>query len=222
VVFAVTGVVSMQGAALAQPAPAAHPTPPPSVPAPPPSAPPPATPPPATPPPATPPPGAATPEVAPPPGPVPAPTPEEIRHRRVPVDVESTRPAAVVERRVSLTENEGSYAFLPFETKSSTWEQVCVTPCQVDLDRYSTYRVAARNGTSPSKSFTLPQAPGTMRLDIDSGDLMAHRAGAAMTGTGFAAAIVGVGLIAAQSVFTDEDKARNAGFITGGAGLVLM
>jgi hypothetical protein len=154
--------------------------------------------------------------------PVPAPSPEEMRHRRVPVDIESTRPSAVIERRVSVTESGGSYFFLPYTSSSAIWEQVCVSPCQVDLDRYSSYRVSARNGISPSRSFTLPQSADSLQLKIDAGHLIAHRAAAALAGAGLAAAIVGTALIAAKGIFTDEKKAEDAGFITGGAGLVVM
>jgi hypothetical protein len=162
------------------------------------------------------------PQTAPAPSPVPAPTPEEIRHRRVVVDVESTQPSAVLERRVSVTESEGSYFFLPFGSRSSIWEEVCVTPCQVDLDRFSTYRVSARGGISGSRSFSLPQQSDQLSLKIDAGNLLAHRAGAALSGAGLAAVIVGVALVAGEGIFTDESKARTAGFITGGAGLVVL
>jgi|CZKU01.1.fsa_nt_gi hypothetical protein len=163
-----------------------------------------------------------SPQAGPATSPVPAPSPEEMRHRRVPVDIDATRPGAVVERRVSVTESDGAYFFVPFRSSSSIWEQVCVTPCQVDLDRFSTYRVSARNGISPSRSFTLPQSADSLQLKIDAGHLLMHRAGAAMSAVGLAAVVVGTALIAGQSVFTDETKARDAGFITGGAGLVVM
>jgi hypothetical protein len=165
---------------------------------------------------------ATVPQTTPAPSPVPAPSPEEMHHRRVTVDIESTKPSAVLERRVSITDGEGVLFFVPFESHSSIWEQSCVTPCQVDLDRFSTYRVAARNGIASSKPFTLPQESETMSLKIDAGDLTGHRIGRALSGGGLAAVIVGAALIAGQNLFTDETHARNAGFITGGAGLVLM
>ena len=164
----------------------------------------------------------ATPQAAPPPTAVPGPSQEEIRHRRVPVDVEATRASAVLERRISVTESDGAYFFMPFRSTSAIWEQVCVTPCQVDLDRFSTYRVTARNGVSGSRTFTLPQTSDSLQLKVDAGNLLAHRAGMAMSSTGFAAVIVGLGLIAAEGIFTDETKARDAGYITGAAGLVLL
>jgi hypothetical protein len=165
---------------------------------------------------------AVVPQSAPPPSPVPAPTPEEMRYRRVVVDVDSTRPSAVVERRVSLTESEGAYFYLPFRSTSSIWEQVCVTPCQVDLDRFSTYRVAARNGVSASRPFTLPQGSQALQLKVDAGDLLGHRIGTVLGAAGLAAVIVGVALVAGESIFSDETQARDAGFITAGAGLVLL
>jgi hypothetical protein len=153
---------------------------------------------------------------------VPAPTPEEARHRRVPVDIDATAPSAVLQRRVSLTESDGVYFFAPFRSTSSIWEDVCVSPCQVDLDRFSTYRVSARNGISPSRAFTLPQSAETLQLKVDAGNLLAHRAGKAVTALGLAATIVGVALIAGKGIFTDETRAEDAGFITGGAGLLFM
>jgi hypothetical protein len=145
-----------------------------------------------------------------------------MRHRRVAVDVESTQPSTVIERRVSVTESEGAYFFLPFQSRSSIWEEVCVTPCQVDLDRFSTYRVTARNGVSSSKPFTLPQQSEEIALKVDAGNLMAHRVGQTFMAAGIAAVAVGVGLIAGEGLFTDEDKARTAGYITGAAGLVVL
>jgi hypothetical protein len=162
------------------------------------------------------------PQTAPAPSPVPAPTPAEERHRRLPVSIDATAPSAVVERRVSLTESDGVYFFAPFRSTSAIWEDVCVSPCQVDLDRFSTYRVSARNGISSSKSFTLPQSADTLELKVDAGNLLANRAGKAVSGAGLAAVIVGVALIAGKGIFSDETRAEDAGFITGAAGLVLL
>ncbi len=145
-----------------------------------------------------------------------------MRHRRVGVDIEATKPSAVVERRVSLTESDGAYFFLPYRSTSSIWEQVCVTPCQVDLDRFSTYRVAARNQVSSSHSFTLPQSSDALQLKVDAGDLLGHRVGVVMSTAGLAAIVVGAALVAGEGIFTDETKARDAGYITGGAGLVVL
>jgi hypothetical protein len=145
-----------------------------------------------------------------------------MRHRRVTVDIDGTKPSAVVERRVSWTESDGAYFFLPFRATSSIWEQVCVTPCQVDLDRFSTYRVAARNRISSSRNFTLPQSSETVQIKLDAGDLMGHRIGVTMATAGLAAIVVGAALVAGEGIFTDETKARNAGYITGGAGIVVL
>jgi hypothetical protein len=165
---------------------------------------------------------AVVPQTAPAPSPVPAPSPAEMRHRRVSVDIDSTHPSTVIERRVSVTESEGAYFFLPMQSRSSIWEEVCVTPCQVDLDRFSTYRVTARNGVSGSRSFSLPQQSDALSLKVDAGTLLAHRAGAALSAVGLAAVIVGVALVAGEGIFSDEDKARTAGYITGAAGLVVL
>jgi len=80
--------------------------------------------------------GAATAPLAPAQSAVVAPTAAEIRFRRVTVDVDSDKPDTVVERRVSVKEDMGAFLVLPYRTVGATWEQVCVTPCQVDLDRY--------------------------------------------------------------------------------------
>ncbi len=206
VLIALVGVWLPRNASAVEPAPAASPPPP--APA------------------ATPAPAAASsatvPQSTPSPSPVPAPTPEEMRHRRVPVDIDGTKPSAVVERRVSVTESDGAYFFLPFRATSAIWEQACVTPCQVDLDRFSTYRVAARNGVSASRSFTLPQSSDAIQLKVDAGDLLGHRVGITMATAGFAAVIVGAALVAGEGIFTDETKARDAGYVTGGAGLLVM
>ncbi|HZU84200.1 MAG TPA: hypothetical protein VE987_14825 [Polyangiaceae bacterium] len=162
------------------------------------------------------------PEPAPPPSPVPAPSPEEVRHRRVGVDVDSTKPATVIERRISLSENSGNYVLLPYHSTEAVWEQVCVTPCQVDLDRFSSYRVSNLNGVVSSRTFTLPQGLDRLSVRIEPGNATAHRVGATTLGIGTAAFLAGAGLIAAQKLFHDEQAARTAGFITGGAGLVLL
>ncbi|HEY1691200.1 MAG TPA: hypothetical protein VGG39_03520 [Polyangiaceae bacterium] len=164
---------------------------------------------------------ATPPQPAPPPSPVPAPTPAQIEERRVHVDVESTHDEAVLERRVSLEEGNGQYVFLPYHTTVATWEQVCVTPCRVDLDRYSSYRVAGMNHVAGSHTFTLPHSGDQLSLQVQAGDSMWHRAGGVLTGAGVAAVIVGVALVAGAHVTNDETTVRNAGFVTGGAGIVV-
>ena len=152
-----------------------------------------------------------------PPSPVPAPTPTQLAERRVHVDVDATRESAVIERRISTEEGQGAYFFLPYSSTHATWEQVCVTPCHVDLDRYSTYRVATMNGIARSRSFTLPPSDDTLQLQVHAGDNMWHRLGGTLTGAGLAATIVGVVLIAAAHAFSNENEVRDAGFITGGS-----
>jgi hypothetical protein len=181
-------------------------------------------------PPATPPPAQAP---APPPPPVflvaPAPTlsppavvlpRESIPRSSLSVRVDSTRPSAVLERRVSVKEQLGAFALVPYKSTEATWEPVCVTPCAVDLDRYSTYRVNAQNHISRSTSFTLPQNADALHLKIKAGNLVVHRTGEIMTGIGLAAIIVGGGLLIAASDFRHPDNERAAGAMTGGAGAV--
>ena len=162
------------------------------------------------------------PQSTPSPSPVPAPSLEEAIRRRVTVDIESTKPATVLERRISLNETDGFFFFLPYHASQAVWEQVCVTPCKVDLDRFSSYRVGKFNGVLESRSFTLPQTADPFQIHIEPGNLIVRRVGIASTAIGSAAFIVGAALVAGERLFTDETAARNAGLITGGAGIVLL
>jgi hypothetical protein len=165
--------------------------------------------------------GQQPPPAAAPSEPVP-PTPQQVQQRRLTAMIDSTRPSTVVERGVSTKESSGSFLVLPFHSTEATWETVCVTPCQADLDRYSTYRIGKINDVTGSRSFTLPQGTDALRMHVDAGSGTGRRAGEVALGLGIAAASVGAGLIVAQHVFSDETAARNAGFITGGAGIVLL
>ena len=155
-----------------------------------------------------------------------APTPAEVHYRRMSVDVTSTRPDAVLERRLSVKEESGAFVVIPWHDTQSTWEQVCIAPCHgADFDRYSTYRVATANGISSSGTFTLPQSDATVHLELKAGDRRANRAGVALGGAGFAALVVGGSLLIAGENVGDHDgriKTRNAGFIVGAAGIVAM
>jgi hypothetical protein len=162
---------------------------------------------------------AVVPQPTPPPSAVPAPTPEEIRRRRVTVTVDSTREGTVLERRTSVKEELGAVVVIPFRAVDSTWEQVCVAPCEVDLDRFSSYRVSSQNGVSSSRAFTLPQRIDALQLHVDAGDLLAHRIGQTLTVGGVSAMIVGGCLLAAASSFSHPNDARIAGGITGGLGV---
>jgi hypothetical protein len=164
---------------------------------------------------------AVVPQPTPSPSAIPAPTPEEIRHRRVTVRIDSTRPNTVLERRTSVKEELGAFIVIPFRATDSTWEQVCVTPCEVDLDRFSTYRISAQNKISGSRSFTLPQKLDALHLNVDSGSLIAHRAGQTMSVVGITAAIVGASLLVAATDFRRPSDARIAGGVTGGVGVAL-
>jgi hypothetical protein len=164
---------------------------------------------------------ASIPQPTPPPSAVPAPSAEEIRHRRLTVQIDSTRPNTVIERRTSVKEELGAFLVLPFRTTDATWEQICVTPCEVDLDRFSTYRISPQNKVSGSHTFTLPQRVDALHLNVDSGSLLAHRSGQTMSVIGISAMIVGVSLLAAATDFRHPNDARIAGGVTGGAGVAL-
>jgi len=154
------------------------------------------------------------------------PTPAEVRYRRETVDVVSTRPDAVLERRVNTKEETGAFIVIPWRSTESTWEQVCVSPCKgVELDRYSSYRVAGANGISSSSPFTLPQGNESVHLQIDAGNRQARRGGLFLTGVGTVALIVGGSLLlAAGNVDNHHDKVetRDAGWISGASGLVVL
>jgi hypothetical protein len=151
------------------------------------------------------------------------PTPAEQQYRRVTVDVASTRPNAVLERRTLTRDTMGAFLILPWRSSESDWETACVAPCVgALLDRYSAYRVAGANGISSSYAFTLPQGEDAIHLRIDAGSRLANRTGALLVGVGTAAMIVGVSLlIAATNVknHDDEVRTRDAGWITGGVGV---
>lgn len=143
-------------------------------------------------------------------------------HPHLHVDVTSTKTPTLLEERVFVEESEGTALFMPTDSRTARWEQVCIAPCSVDLDRYAAYRIGDLRGVPGSRTFTLPQGTDTTTLQVQAGDRMWHRLGKAMTGVGLAALIVGVSLVAAEHLFSDEDQARNAGFITGGAGIVVL
>ncbi len=130
---------------------------------------------------------------------------------------------AILERRISTDETYGRFAFvLPIVAETEKWEQVCVAPCSVELDRHSTYRVARANNVPSTRDFTLPPESQNLHLQIEPGNLLWHRIATRVIGAGTAAAIVGGALITTASQFKDEDDVRLAGIITGAAGIVLL
>jgi hypothetical protein len=166
---------------------------------------------------------ALTPQAAPLQSAVPAPSAEEIRFRRVMVRLDSDKPDTVIERRVSVKEETGAFIVLPYRTVGAIWEPVCVTPCQVSLDRYSTYRVSGQNGVTQSHPFTLPQGVDALALHVDAGSAASHRTGLFLSGLGLVAAVVGASLVIdAQSLTipAHQRETRDAGLGTGGAGIV--
>ncbi len=136
--------------------------------------------------------------------------------------VDSTKPDAILERRVSTTETMGSVLVLPTRMTETKWEPVCVAPCRVELDRYSSYRIRSENGITGVSDFTLPQGHDPLHLSVDAGNLRAHHAGVTLTSLGTAAVIVGAALLFSSTSFIHEDDARLAGFVTGGAGIAAL
>lgn len=116
----------------------------------------------------------------------------------------------------------GAIIVLPTRSTETKWEPVCVAPCRVELDRYSAYRVRSENAINGTMPFTLPQGRDAIQMNVDAGDLRAHRAGQGLIAAGTAAVIVGVSILVASTSFRNEDDARLAGYITGGAGIVAL
>jgi hypothetical protein len=167
---------------------------------------------------------------APPPPPSPRPPPpdaplplHEHGGGEVPASVEGPREGIVLARRVSSEETGGRVAFvLPIETSSDRWEPVCVTPCRVELPRWSSYRVDRANGVTGSREFTLPANRESVKLTIDPGNLLVHRIAQTVIWVGTAAAITGGALVSAEAKWQKESDPRTAGIIVGGAGLVFL
>ncbi len=143
-------------------------------------------------------------------------------HPHLHLDVTSTKTPTLLEERVFVDESEGEAFLLPTHSRTSRWEQVCIAPCSVDLDRYAAYRIADLRGVPGTHPFILPQGADATTLQVQAGDRLWHRFGKALTGVGLAALVVGVSLVAAEHLFSDEEEARNAGFITGGAGILVL
>lgn len=155
--------------------------------------------------------------------PVPGPVAADLHARRVPTTIDSADKNAVIERRITSEESEGRIVFVvPFHAENETWEQVCVAPCKVDLDRYSSYRVARANGIPSTHEFTLPPNAQSLNLKVEPGNLAWNRVGTRLAATGTAAAIVGGALIIGAAKFDDEKDVRVGGIVTAGAGLLLL
>jgi hypothetical protein len=152
------------------------------------------------------------------------PTQGEVEARRVLTTVDSgAEKNAVIERRVETEESSGRLLFvLPFRSNNEKWEQVCVAPCKVHLDRYSTYRVARANDMPSTHPFTLPPGADQLQLQVEPGKLLAHRISSRLIALGIAGAVVGGVLVTLASKFEEEKDVRVAGIITGGAGLVTL
>lgn len=148
--------------------------------------------------------------------------------QRVPVTVESTNPEknVVVERRTKTDEMYGRTLFVvPQRSEVQTWEQVCVAPCKVDLDRAATYRIGRENSVTRSGQFTLPPGADQVKLEVQPGSFWWHAVGTRLIAAGTAAAIVGGAFITTASTWDDkkdEKQVRTAGIITGAIGLALL
>ena len=143
--------------------------------------------------------------------------------RDVSTTVDSGSKNAILERQVATHDTAGHVAIaLPLYTHTEVWEQVCVAPCKVDLNRHSSYRVAMANGVPGTRTFTLTPNKEQIDLRVRPGNLPAYAVGGAATGIGTAALITGAVLLTVAGKFEDESDIRVAGAITGGVGLALL
>lgn len=198
---ALLAVLTLASSAVAQEAPP-PPAPPPAAPAPP-----------------------ASPEAVVTPGNAVAPRAADREARRVRTTIDAQGERAVVERRTATEEQEGRFIIaLPYRGTNERWEQVCVAPCEVDLDRFSSYRIAQANHVTPTDAFTLPTGE-SLKLEVHPGNGILNRIANRLVALGVGASITGGILIpVASDIKTEsiEDDYRLAGIITASAGALLL
>src|SRR5579885_1150013 len=84
------------------------------------------------------------------PPPPPPPLAAQTSTPTIAVTVDAGREGVVLERRASAEHTYGRAVFvLPIVTSAESWEPVCITPCNVELSRWSSYRIAKTNGVTP-------------------------------------------------------------------------
>lgn len=147
-------------------------------------------------------------------------------HDHVQVTVESTSKPVVLERRVKLDEMDGRTLFLiPRHETTETWEQVCVSPCSLHVDRGSTYRISKEDAVTQSGTFLLPSTGEQVKIEVKPGNYWWHNVGTKLIGTGTVAGIVGAALISTAHTWDkhkSEVHVRTAGIITASVGAAAL
>jgi hypothetical protein len=144
--------------------------------------------------------------------------------KQVSVTLNADDSRATIERRVGTT----SYAGLPLADASfgsiAQWEQACVAPCQLQLDKRYSYRVAG-DGLVPSDSFTLPQDRDRLKLDAKMGSSYGRLGGIGLTILGTGGVIVGAAAVVLTPIFASQDVGSSAfrtGFFASGVSVLSL
>jgi hypothetical protein len=139
----------------------------------------------------------------------------------VTVELRANDPRATLERRQSTT-TVGGLGLPDLGIGGLTqWESACVAPCTaapVSTD-YS-YRISG-DGLVPSKTFTLPRGPRTLRIDADLGSSTGRVTGMVLTAGGAGALLLGGAALVASPILSANDvgsEGFRTGVLAGGAG----
>jgi hypothetical protein len=131
---------------------------------------------------------------------------------------------ATIERRVGTT----SYAGLPLADASfgsiAQWEQACVAPCELQLDKRYSYRVAG-DGLVPSDSFTLPRDRDHLKLDAKMGSSYGRLGGIGLTVLGAGGVILGGAAVVLTPIFASQDVGSGTfrtGLLAGGVSVLSL
>ena len=175
---------------------------------------------------------AAAPPVAASPVPTPPPTASPVAAPSAPaapgvpavtVELRANDPRATLERRQSTT-TVGGLGIPDLGLGGLTrWESACVAPCTTTpvSSEYS-YRISG-DGLVPSKTFTLPRRPRTLRIDADLGSSTGRVTGMLLTAGGAGALLLGGAALAASPILSANDvgsQGFRTGVLAGGAGAV--
>lgn len=124
--------------------------------------------------------------------------------KEVSVTLHADDSRATIERRVGTT----SYAGLPLADASfgsiAQWEQACVAPCDLKLDKRYSYRVAG-DGLVPSDSFSLPHDRDRLKLDAKMGSSYARLGGIGLTAVGTGGVLLGAAAVILVPIFQSQD-----------------
>jgi hypothetical protein len=129
----------------------------------------------------------------------PAPPSKEAPPERVAVELVSTDPLAVLERRPERLSSRGDLAGV------DGWQGVCVAPCRAEVDRGDGLRVGG-SSVDPLY-FYLPEGPGPYRVRAETGSGPSEAAGLALVVAGASMVMLG----AVTTVVLATGPLKNAG-----------